>query len=98
MATTRRSEPRTDCAHCKGSGIVRVSKDPDEVADCPCTDSPLSAAERLDIVERRLGIVLMPWQRQWAMRALDGEHIVTTRARRAGWKTILRAVKEAGHV
>lgn len=40
MATTHRSEPRTDCAHCKGSGIVRVSKDPDEVADCICTDAP----------------------------------------------------------
>lgn len=39
---TRRSEfpPRPDCAHCKGSGIIAVSKDPDEVADCVCTDPP----------------------------------------------------------
>ncbi len=37
---TLRSKPRENCAHCKGSGIVSVSKDPDEVADCVCTDPP----------------------------------------------------------
>lgn len=35
---THRSEPRKDCAHCKGSGIISVSKDPDEVADCVCIE------------------------------------------------------------
>jgi len=40
MATTHRSSPRVGCPYCKGSGIVSVSKDPDEVADCVCTDPP----------------------------------------------------------
>lgn len=35
---TLRSDPRPGCTHCKGSGIVSVSKDPDEVAECECTD------------------------------------------------------------
>ncbi len=35
---TRRSDPRPGCAYCKGSGIVPVSKDPDEIGDCVCTD------------------------------------------------------------
>lgn len=95
---TLRSNPRSGCTSCKGSGIVSVSKDPDEVADCVCTDPPLSAEERVSIVERRLGVDLLPWQREWALRALDGEHIVMVRARRSGWKTIRRVVKEAQRV
>jgi len=38
MATTHRSKPRPNCEYCRGFGIVSVSKDPDEVADCVCTD------------------------------------------------------------
>lgn len=37
---TLRSKPREGCAHCNGSGIIPVSKDPDEIADCACTDPP----------------------------------------------------------
>lgn len=95
---TRRSEPRPDCTYCKGAGIILVSKDPDEIADCVCTDPPMSAEERLRVVERRLGIDLLPWQREWALRALTGEHAVTTRARRSGWKTVRRVIEEAGRV
>lgn len=40
MSTAPRSEARPDCEHCKGTGGIRVSKDPDEVADCVCTDPP----------------------------------------------------------
>lgn len=56
--------------------------------------SDLSAEERLAIAERSLGVELMPWQRQWALRALNGEHMVTLRARRAGWKTLRRVIDE----
>lgn len=78
--------------------MVVVTHDPDEVLECVCTDPPLSAAERLEIAERRLGVELLPWQRAWALRALDGEHQVILRGRRAGWKTLLRVVEGARSV
>lgn len=53
MATTPRSEARPDCAHCKGSGIVSVSKDPDEIADCVCTDPAEVKLERANGALRR---------------------------------------------
>lgn len=35
---TLHSDSRPDCRFCKGSGMVSVSKDPDEVAECACID------------------------------------------------------------
>lgn len=95
---TLRSDPKPDCRFCHGAGVVSVSKDPDVVDDCVCTDPPLSAEERVNIVEYRLGITLMPWQREWVLSALHGDRRVTARARRSGWKTVRRVVREAGHV
>lgn len=46
---TLRSKPREDCAHCNGSGIISVSKDPDEIADCVCTDPP----QRIQLSRRK---------------------------------------------
>lgn len=46
---THRSEPRPDCAYCKGSGIVSVSKDPDDISDCVCTRPP----ERIRLSRRK---------------------------------------------
>ena len=37
-----RSEPHPACRYCKGAGFVCVSKDPDEVADCVCTEREIS--------------------------------------------------------
>lgn len=37
---TRRSKPKPDCTFCKGAGIISVSKDPDLIDDCVCTDPP----------------------------------------------------------
>lgn len=37
---TPRSDPNPNCGWCHGSGIVSVSKDPDEIGDCVCTDLP----------------------------------------------------------
>ncbi|MEI3845227.1 MULTISPECIES: hypothetical protein [unclassified Microbacterium] len=95
---TRRSEPKPGCPYCRGAGFVMVTRDPDTDVDCVCTDPPLSAEERVTIIERRLGLTLLPWQREIAIRALDGESKVTKRARRSGWKTIRRVVMEASHV
>lgn len=38
---TLRSKPREGCVHCNGVGIISVSKDPDEIDDCMCTDPPV---------------------------------------------------------
>lgn len=93
-----RSEPKPDCPFCHGAGFVMVTRDPDTDVDCVCTDPPLSAEERVNIIERRLGITLLPWQHEVAIRALDGERTVTMRARRSGWKTIRQVVMEARDV
>lgn len=46
---THRSDPRPGCAYCKGSGIISVSKDPDEVADCVCTDPVVLRVEPIGL-------------------------------------------------
>lgn len=64
-------EPRPACTHCNGSGILAVSKDPDEIVDCVCTD-PLEPLEDCktgivvafaDMVETVVGVELLPFQR-----------------------------------
>lgn len=57
---TRRSEPRRDCARCKGSGVVMVGRDPDRDVDCVCTDP----AGVVEFAEAALGVALFPWQRR----------------------------------
>lgn len=50
---TLRSDPRPGCTHCNGSGIVSVSKDPDEIAGCGCTDPAEVKIERAKAALRR---------------------------------------------
>lgn len=72
---TLRSEipPRRDCDRCKGSGIISVSKDPDEVVDCVCTvPSEPALVERVEAFAKDLGIELLPWQMDVAVRLLSG--------------------------
>lgn len=63
---TRRSEPRPNCTYCRGVGIISVSKDPDEIADCVCTDPVDEPAVEAAVMfaEDALGTSLMPWQRE----------------------------------
>jgi hypothetical protein len=99
MSTTPRSEPRPDCEHCKGTGGIRVSKDPDEVADCVCTDPPEpTAAERADEFAKSLGIELTPWQLDIASRLLAGERFVLVGGRRGGMGTVKRIVEGVQNV
>lgn len=90
---TRRARPDEDCTHCKGFGIIRISKDPDEVADCACTDPPEpTAGDRVDAFAKDLGIDLMPWQRDWAVWALSGLPFPRGGGRRSGISTVKRIV------
>ena len=50
---------------------------------------------RLDLAMAGTGIVLLPWQRDLAIRLLDGEQLTLLRGRKAGWTTIERAVTRA---
>ncbi|MEA1264181.1 hypothetical protein MicroSTF_14150 [Microbacterium sp. STF-2] len=64
---TRRSEPRPNCTYCRGVGIISVSKDPDEIIDCVCTDpvdEPAPTVDAIEFAEEALGTPLLPWQRE----------------------------------
>lgn len=64
---TRRSEPRPNCTYCRGAGIVSVSKDPDEIIDCVCTDPVNEPAPTVNVIEfakEALGAPLVQWQRE----------------------------------
>lgn len=99
---TLRSEPQPDCTYCHGSGIISVSKDPDLIDDCVCTDPPeMSAAERVDAFARSAGIELMPWQRDLAVNLLGGDPVVRSVlavGRRGGLRTVRRVVEGARYV
>lgn len=99
---TPRSEPKPDCTYCRGVGIISVSKDPDLDADCVCTDPvEQSAAEKVDGFAKSVGIHLMSWQRDLAVRLLDGEHAtlaVLAVGRGGGLRTVRRVVEGARYV
>ncbi|UUE19341.1 hypothetical protein [Microbacterium sp. J1-1] len=67
--------PRPGCTHCGGSGMIRVSKDPDEIDDCVCTD-PVDPVHAAKFAEEASGIELLPWQLHVMERALAGDQIV----------------------
>lgn len=51
----------------------------------------------LDTVCEKLGITLLPWQREYAEAVLSGEQVVLQRGRKVGWTTVqqvITAVKE----
>lgn len=50
-------------------------------------------AARLDETARRMGLYLLPWQRDVAVAWIDGERPAVVRARRAGWSTLARVVE-----
>jgi len=90
---TRRSEPRPGCAYCKGSGIISVSKDPDEVIDCVCTDPPeVGLEERVSAYAAELGVDLLPWQVDVAVRLLSGDTFMMPWGRLQGRRTVMRIV------
>lgn len=90
---TRRSEPRPGCAYCKGSGIISVSKDPDEVIDCVCTDPPEPGLEeRVSAYAAELGVDLLPWRVDVAVRLLSGDTFMMPWGRRQGRRTVMRIV------
>lgn len=96
---TLRSEPKPDCGICNGFGFVMVSRDPDVEADCVCTDPPEpTAAEKVDAFARRIGVELMPWQRELAIKMLRAEPVIFPAGRRAGMGTVRRVVGGARHV
>ena len=67
---TLRSEPRPNCTYCRGAGIISVSKDPDEIIDCVCTDTVGAPVETpgvmsaVEFAETVLEAPLTPWQRE----------------------------------
>ena len=99
---TRRSEPKPDCTYCRGVGVVMVTRDPDLDVDCVCTDPPeLTAEEKVDAFAGSVGLVLMPWQRDLAIRLLSGDPAtlsVLTVGRRGGMRTVRRVVEGARYV
>lgn len=62
-----------------------VNRDIDEYYDLP---------ESIDEWARKLGIELLPWQRQWATAVLTGERILMSRGRRAGVATAKKLVAD----
>lgn len=96
---TPRSEPKPDCTYCRGVGIISVSKDPDLEADCVCTDPPEpTAAEKVDAFAQSIGVELMPWQRELAIKMLRAEPVIFQAGRRAGMGTVRRVVGGARRV
>ena len=96
---TRRSEPKPECGICKGHGFFMVSRDPDLDAECPCTEPPEpTAAEKVDAFARSIGVELMPWQRELAIKMLRAEPVIFPAGRRAGMGTVRRVVGGARHV
>ncbi len=94
MATTHRSEAQDACPYCLGTLSIIVSRDPDEEVDCVCTDPPEETdADRVDAFAKSIGIELMPWQRDVAVRALSGQSVVRVGGRRAGMAMIDRIVE-----
>lgn len=94
-----RSEPKPDCAYCRGAGIISVSKDPDLEADCVCTDPPEpTAAEKVDAFAQSIGVELMPWQRELAIKMLRAEPVIVPAGRRAGMGMVRRVVGGARRV
>lgn len=90
---TLRSEPKPDCGICRGVGIISVSKDPDLEADCVCTDPPEpTAAEKVDAFAKSIGVDLMPWQRDLAIKMLRAEPVIFPAGRRAGMGMVRRVV------
>lgn len=94
---TRRSEPRPNCTYCRGAGIISVSKDPDEIIDCVCTD-PVDAlaavpcgASVAEFAEATLGAPLMPWQREILGALMVGDRITV---RHEGGNTVTGTVEQ----
>ena len=79
-----------------------VTRDPDLDVDCVCTDPPeLTVAERVDAFAGSVGLVLMPWQRDLAIRLLSGDPAtlsVLAVGRRGGMRTVRRVVEGARYV
>ncbi|MFJ2502569.1 hypothetical protein [Microbacterium sp. NPDC087592] len=98
MATTHRSEDEDSCKWCHGKLSIIVSRDPDEEVDCVCTDKPEETdADRVDAFAQSVGLELMPWQRDVAVRALSGEPITLVGGRRSGMTTARRIAEGVRH-
>lgn len=96
---THRSEDEDTCQWCHGKLSIIVSRDPDEEVDCVCTEEPEETdAERVDAFAKSVGIELMPWQRDVAVRALAGEPITLAGGRRSGMTTARRIAEGVRHV
>lgn len=54
--------------------------------------------ERVDALSKEIGIVLMPWQRDAAIRILSGERLVLVGGRRGGVGTVERMVEGVRYV
>lgn len=74
---THRSEEQESCQWCRGKLSIIVSRDPDEEVDCVCTEQPEETkADRVGAFAKSVGLELLPWQRDAAVRALSGQPIV----------------------
>lgn len=51
----------------------------------------------VDEIAKKLGVELMPWQRDYAERVLRGERVYATLGRCAGWSTVQRIFDEVNN-
>ncbi|MGN7861473.1 hypothetical protein ACTJI8_12905 [Microbacterium sp. 22303] len=57
---TLRSNPDPGCPYCKGSGVVSVSKDPDQVDECTCMHAERVTVS-IAVPDGTVAVVLFRW-------------------------------------